>query len=659
MRRHILYLAVLINAIAALSSCNSLLEKVPKYIVTPEKYLNEASQLGYYANGLYPNILPSHSQYNLTFVLDQYTDNQAYITPAAKYIKDSWTVPANGSWYFKNIYDCNYFLDVVIPRFEAGEISGSTTDIRQYIAEVYFLRAYEYFVRYQQFGDFPIVKTALPDEQEVLVEASKRSPRNEVARFILSDLDKAMELMPDRFEARHTRLNKNCILLLKSRVALYEGTFLKYFKGTPFVPNGEGWPGFNKDYSKSYSYPSGDIDSEINWFLDTAMESAGELSDAISLTENTGSVQQSASDPANPYMDMFCLTDLSSFPEVLLWRQYDQGLKVTNACGEWGNRGNLGAGLTRGMVDCFLMANGLPIYDSASGYHGDEYISDVKVDRDGRLRIFLKEPGQLNNIDVYEGATQAVPVEPYPNIFGSDFSRVYSTGYSIRKGNPLNQIHLTGIATSFVGSISFRGVEAMLNYIEACYERTGALDSKAIGYWKAIRNRAQVDTDIDKTIAATVMAKEAENDWGAYSAGSLIDPTLYNIRRERRCELMAEGLREMDLQRWRAMDQLIETPYHIEGFKIWGPMKGWYGSQLKYGTPDANVSSPSRSKYLRPYEKSETSEAYNGLTFSMAHYLQPISVQEMILTSESGDIAGSVIYQNPYWPEEAGHAAIR
>jgi len=48
------------------------------------------------------------------------------------------------------------------------------------------------------------------------------------------------------------------------------------------------------------------------------------------------------------------------------------------------------------------------------------------------------------------------------------------------------------------------------------------------------------------------MAKEAETDWGAYSAGQVIDATRYNIRRERRCELMAEGLRSMDLHRWRA-----------------------------------------------------------------------------------------------------------
>lgn len=40
-----------------------------------------------------------------------------------------------------------------------------------------------------------------------------------------------------------TRINADAAILLKSRVALFEGTWLKYFKNTAFVPNGDGWPG--------------------------------------------------------------------------------------------------------------------------------------------------------------------------------------------------------------------------------------------------------------------------------------------------------------------------------------------------------------------------------------------------------------------------------
>lgn len=36
----------------------------------------------------------------------------------------------------------------------------------------------------------------------------------------------------------------------------------------------------------------------------------------------------------------------------------------------------------------------MPIYAVGSGYHGDLTIADVRKDRDSRLSLFLKEPGQ-------------------------------------------------------------------------------------------------------------------------------------------------------------------------------------------------------------------------------------------------------------------------
>ena len=38
---------------------------------------------------------------------------------------------------------------------------------------------------------------------------------------------------------------------------------------------------------------------------------------------------------------------------------------------------------------------------------------------------------------------------------------------------------------------------------------------------------------------------------------------------------MAEGLRSMDLHRWRSMDQMITKPYHILGMNLWQEMYGW------------------------------------------------------------------------------------
>ena len=117
-------------------------------------------------------------------------------------------------------------------------------------------------------------------------------------------------------------------MLLKSRVGLFEGSWLQNFKGTAFVPGGEGWPGAS--LYGNYQYPSGGIDNEAKYFLEQATAAAKIVADKYkgSLTVNTGMVQQSADDPANPYFDMFAQEDLSGVSEVLLWRQYARGLST-------------------------------------------------------------------------------------------------------------------------------------------------------------------------------------------------------------------------------------------------------------------------------------------------------------------------------------------
>lgn len=660
-----------IALLGLLSACNDYLDQTPPSQITPDMYLNEESQLASYANGLYVDILPSHGNWSYgTFGIDQHTDNMAYKTYDNKYIPGQWkTVQNEGggdndkTWFFKRIYSCNYFLDNVLPKLQSNAITGSKDNIEHYVGEIYFLRAYEYFKRYQMFGDFPILHHTLPDNMDALVEASKRSPRNEVARFIISDLDSAVMLMHANPDKNKTRISKEAALLLKSRVALFEGTWLKYFKNTAFVPNGPGWPGKDLPYNAGYTFPSGSIESEIDYFLTQAMDAAKKVADATPLVNNTGVVQQEASEPVNPYMDMFGDVDLSGYSEVLLWRPYSKGLGQTHCVVVAAQFGDYGVGVTRGMVDGFLMSDGLPIYASPT-YQGDETIARVRQDRDSRLSIFLKEPGQKNILFESTDGTHAVPVEPVPDILVSSVEKTYTTGYALRKGNSFYQ-NQCGNGASYTGSITFRGVEAYLNYLEACYEKNGALDNTAQSYWRTIRQRAQVSTDFNRTIAATDMAREAANDWGAYSAGTLIDPTLYNIRRERRCELMAEGLRFMDLCRWRAMDQMITTPYHIEGIKLWGEMQNWYKNddgttRLVYGMddPNSNVSEPTRSQYLRPYEISGRSVAKDGYRWAMAHYLKPLPVQQLLITANGGEASASPLYQNPYWPATANQGAL-
>lgn len=650
--RTILNNHVLILAASLFSfSCNGFLDKEPESALTPDQYLSTDANLGSYALDLY-NMLPSHGQYSYgTFEYDKHTDNMAYVTPSDAFAPGYWKVGQTGGAYdFSQIYRCNYFLDIVIPKIEAGEITGTQSNIEHYLGEVYFFRAFAYFEKLKSLGDFPIVKTCLEDDMEVLRDASKRAPRNEVARFIIEDLDKAIELLGDTPPSGgKNRLNKACARLFKSRVALYEGTWLKYFKGTAFVPGGKDWPGTSKDYNVNYTYPLGSIEDEIVYFLTEAMNESKMVADAYPLVENTGKYQNTAAEPTNPYYDMFASINMESYSEVMLYRSYDSGLQIDHAVSAYASRANNGCGTTKSMVDAFLMANGKPIYAEDSGYPGDSDLMTLTKGRDSRLVIFLKKPGDNNFHN--EAGSEGVTVEPWPDITSGTTNLKYCTGYALRKGKSFD-----GAMASFhdmTGSIVFRAVEAYLNYIEACYEKTGAIDAIADGYWRDIRRRALIEEDYNVTIASTDMNIEAASDWGAYSAGNIVEPTLYNIRRERRCELIAEGFRNQDIRRWRSLDQMIEIPYHVLGMNLWENV-----NLSDLGTLEENktVSSRSFSKYLAPYHISDNNRAYNGYKWKMAHYLDPIAVQHFLITG-NGTVTDSPLYQNPGWPVTAGEGA--
>jgi hypothetical protein len=647
----------IISFVTVFTGCDEILDIDPPSQISPEKYLWDESHLSAYTIRRYQDIFRANvgTGADGLYLDDINTDVMTSRGSSNRYVPGEWKVPSTGgSWGFGNIYQLNYFLETVVPRYEAGKITGNAVNVKHYIGEAYLMRAHEYFLKLREVGDFPIITRILPDVKDSLVEASKRRPRNEVARFILSDLDKAIEFCTNSPVGGSNRVTKDLAYLLKSRVALFEATWLKYHKGTALVPNGNGWPGAEKDYNKNYQFPSGNIDNEINFFLGEAMAAAKVVADARALTANPKVMKQSVSDPSNPYYEMFASEDLNSYKEVIMWKDYDQALGIVNYWNHYLHYGN-GYGYTRQHVDGFLMDNGLPIYAAGSGYKGDDFVGDVKVNRDWRLKLFMRAPGEVKAfINIPAGKTPEV--EPVVPVIDGASRYLEGTGYSIKKGLSYNNDMQATVGRDLTGMVLFRAAEAYLNYIEACYEKNGSLDAVATDYWAKLRNRAGVDPDFNKTIAATDMSKEGLNDWGAYSHGQLVNPTLYNIRRERRCELAVEGLRYMDLLRWRAMDQL--NGFKIEGIKVWGPMKDIYGSRLKYGLSDPTkntISDPSLSIYMRVHQISPNNLYYNGYKFCEAHYLTPIAAEHFLISSSDGvNPTTSPIYQNPGWKLEGG-----
>lgn len=632
------------------TACSDFLDKEPISDNVDGNFFTAENQLEPYCNNMY-GLLPDHGTGTGTFgyfTTDNNSDDMTTVNQVDNFLPQRVQVPSSGSYgSFSTIRTCNLFLERTQENLDNGTLSNDD-NVKHYIGEMYFFRAYVYFSLLKAYGDFPIVTEVLTDgDYAANVEANKRKPRNEVARFILSDLDQAIErLYPKSNGFTAHRLNRECALLFKSRVALYEATWEKYHAGTARVPGGPGWPGDAASFTT-------DLNTEINFFLDEAIKSAKEVGDASSLMPD--------------YAGLYSQTDLSGQRnEVLLWRMYSEDAKVQNqVVGATHGYGSIdtengtyifvhgdNTGFTRSLVDSYLMADGLPIYAS-SNYQGDKSLVSTMAGRDQRLVTSVAKPG--DKIMTYNG--QNIMYQ-YPGLTSAAGGiRVTSTGYIPRKGWIDNDVVYNNAYP--LALPIFRAAEAYLNYIEAYYLKNNSLEDATLDkYWKALRSRAGVDTDYKKTIAATDLSKEI--DLARYSGTQLVDATLYNIRRERRSELIAEGMRRDDLYRWRALDMMQN--YWVEGMNYWDEFHTDFENactvcKLTYSAPnDASVS-----KYLRPQGKNELVNKYNGYCFETANYLSPLSYDVFRLSTpeEGGDVSTSVVYQNPGWPVEAGGFAIQ
>lgn len=658
------------------TSCDDMLNLEPVSQITPEAFYGSADQLAAYLNSYYNGCFATAPYSGYMYHQGSYNDGMARSDGNTDimlvglsgsntlFAKDGYWEVSSGKQlqgYYGNVRAINFFLKKATEGYEAKTISGSETLVKNYIGEGYFMRAMYYFQMLAYYGDIPVITEVLEDKDDVLVENSKRTPRNEVARFILSDLDKAIELLASRDQFDGQRINKESALLFKSRVALFEATFEKYHKGSGRVPGDANWPGASMSYNSGKTF---NIDSEVNFFLTEAMEAAKEVADAAVLTENNHVIQPNVGVITgwNPYFEMYSQPSLANVPEVLMWKQYNKSLNVSH---DAAYRVRIGCadGYTRTFAESFLCKDGLPIYASPL-YKGDVSIDDVKADRDERLQLFVWGESTLKDSDPASGENQVGKNFGNPGIMDPLQETRMITGYQPRKYYTYDYTQIANdqlLGTN--ASPIFRSAEALLNYMEACFEKNGSLDGTAKEYWKQLRERAGVSTDLDATINATDLSKEG--DFGVYSGTTMVDKTLYNIRRERMNETFSEGLRFADLIRWRSFDRLMTTQWIPEGVNFWDDMytayEELYPGFISDGTTAAVVSSRERGKYLQPYSinMSTANELRNGYSWHEAYYLYPLGITDIRTASPDRELSTSNLYQNVNWPIEAGGKALK
>ena len=614
-----IYITGISLAMLSLASCSDFLDREPIDFGSEVAFYVSETDLQMATNEFYDNILPKNETWvGGIYDEDNTSDNQIGTAPDNLFYEgEKRTVEQSESeWNFDNLRGINYFINRVNFQLNGGGgITGSEEYINHYLGEGYFFRAWEHFRLLRNFGDVPILTTMLSDDQAELSEATRRQPRNEVARFIIRDLEIADSLMLAD-PPQDGRLCKDAAMMLMARVALYEGTGNSKWVGHAMYPD--------------FSFKAGSAEDEVNYFLDVAIKASE-------------AVVQSRPELSDEYLPLF-VNDRTAFTadngEVILARFYLSGV-LYHSVGQYLARTGAGTGLTRSLVNSFLMTSGLPIYADPN-YGGDVQMKAEMRDRDKRLAVKVTGSYVAGEADPITGVVFENDTILLSHITQSGNERS-TTGYEMKKWmseDPEQQVSGQGTTANPI----FRSAEAMLTYLEAYYERYGNLGGNCDAYWRKLRRRAGVDDDYNKTIAQTDLSKE--NDLAVYSKGVQVDKTLYNIRRERRCEFYAEGMRLDDLKRWRSLDNMRN--YWVEGINLWTEMYKLWEEEDENLEEGVTVSSRGLSEYLRPLQITSTLVTYNtGYNFPKPHYLEPIPIAEFQLATENGQ---STLYQNPGWP---------
>ncbi len=557
-----------------LSSCDDYLDRTPLDTITEADFYKTPADLRAAVNSFY-NDFPNWNTLGVGFNIlpDSSTDMGTSESPSNRISGLDYTTTTSASaanWSFDEVRETNWFLDHV------DQAEGDETEINQYIGEGYFFRAYYYFNLLIRYGDVPIFDTYFDDKDTELIFKGQ-DPRNEVAEFIISDLTTAATLLqsfPDI--ASSPRVSREVAQLLMARVALYEGTWERYHAGTVFGVDG----------------------SDGSAFLQIAADAAEDVM-------NSG-VFSLHSD----YSTLFNTVGLSGNSEVMLWRDYSVEESQTNVLQlSWPNR----CGYTRFAVRSYLCDDGLPISVSPN-YVGDQDLSTIETNRDPRLAATIMTPGDFI-LDEPDDANDVL----WEN---ADFSSANAgnTAYESQKyRNPVIDDSNDGDFSILTSRIIMRYAEALLIFAEAKAElgtiTQGDLDRSI----NLLRARVSMP-------GITLGSITPDTEWPDY--GYSLSDILYEVRRERSVELMAEGFRADDLYRWRAHNL-------FDGDQ---PRGAYYDDPVVNAElPTTNVTLDADG-YILPFASTGDYNFDEGRA-----YLLPVPLDELILNPN--------LVQNPGWDQ--------
>ena len=555
--------------LAALAACgDDVLNTEPQTILTDEQVWGDPNLIRSVLADYY-NRLPRHTDFGVNGNCD-YNPADAYCgwKDYAAYDEAIWSGVGNFDYEFRNTlinypyarwsewnYDLVRDINLAIENIQETTAANMTPAIKQqFVAELRFLRAFNYFLLVQRMGGVPIITSQLIYDFSG-DPSSLQNPRNseeEVYNFVASELDEIGPMLGN--EGSRTRANEWTALALKSRALLYAGSIARHNaeSDAPItLPNGEvGIPASSAAdfYQRSldasrqliqngpYALHRSNPDPGENFWEAVSLKTGNnEVIMAIDYLASQGRSHRFTLEniPRSLRVDQDGVSGGSALsPSLNLVETYDY---LDGSSGELRGVGD-GSETAAGQADWIF-------YDNPE---------DIFAGKDPRLYGTIIYPGTSfagKPVEIQAGVYVCTSSGVYERIESSRDSEYDDGGVLTGADGPIrneNYLSATGFyirkyldpappaATSATGSdmwwVWFRLAETYLNAAEAAYEL--GLQAEALGYVNALRERA------------------------GFPANSLTSLDRDKIRSERWAELAFEDHRLWDLKRWRIAHEL-------------------------------------------------------------------------------------------------------
>ena len=428
-------LGVLLFALSMTNCSNEFLEVVPTDQLSSATFWNTENDAKMALASCYANF---DSYMNVAYLDtgsdNAYQKNNFWYETLANGNQTAVSSPNNlyGNWLDKNSH--TYFLYTRIRNFNSfleniGKVKMDEKIKARYIAEVRFLRAYDYFWKVMFYGDIPLVTKTFANPSDANLP---RTPKAEVEAFILKELSECAADLPEyNMIESNGHVTRGAAYALKARLELYLGQY------------------------------------------DAAKQSAAKV------------IEMSCFELFPDYKEMFHETSEGTNKEAIMSIKYNNttnAQRLTQTLPPCSQGGYASIDVTWDMVEAYQMSNGKYIDDAGSGYDVDRPFDN----RDPRFEASVVYPGGYYNGALYNPLDKLI--DGVKNV--DNYSM--NTNGSLSGTNVIKFVHPVdfSMVNYYDADIMvIRLAEVYLIYAEAAW-KTGSDMDKGLEYINRIRSRA-------------------------------------------------------------------------------------------------------------------------------------------------------------------------